>query len=200
MFLNSSSHLRNIWGLAKDLLVPFREQKIKMESGQNQLVYIYVDHESDRIAASAKLDKFLDNVPPEYDQYQEVDLIIYHQTDMGYRAIINNLHTGMLYESEIFKTLKPGDKMKGYITKVREDEKIDLSLQKSGMGDVGELGKVILNKLKQNNGFIAINDKSSPEMVYSSLGVSKKLFKKALGGLYKKRLIEFKDDGTKLLD
>lgn len=186
------------WGLPKDLLVPFGEQKMKMEVGKYYLVYLYVDLLTNRIAASAKLQKFLDNTPPEYQTGQEVKLIIAEKTDLGYKAIVNAEHWGVLYENQIFKTLSIGEKTTGYINKIREDDKIDLLLEKPGYEKIDSISEKVLNLLNENRGFIALNDKSSPEMIQMMLGISKKNFKKAIGNLYKRRLIEFSSDGILL--
>lgn len=188
------------WGLPKDLLVPFREQRSKMQEGNSYWVYIYLDLLSNRIAASAKLHKFLDNTPPEYNEGQEVDLIIMEETDLGYKAIVNQEHSGMLYKNQVFHQLELGSKTKGYVIKVRPDEKIDLLIDKPGYGKVDSISQKILEELKENRGFIAISDKSSPEMIQAMFGISKKSFKKAIGGLYKKKLITFQSDGIKLVE
>jgi len=187
------------WGLPKDLLVPFREQKAKMREGGKYMVYVYLDLQTNRIAASAKLDKFLDNTPPEYKIGDEVDLLITEETDIGYKAIINSEHWGILYRNQVFQQLEAGLKTKGYISKVRTDEKIDLLLEKPGFEKVDAISEKILNELKENRGFMAVSDKSSPDMIQAMFGISKKNFKKAIGGLYKKRLISFESDGIKLL-
>ncbi len=186
------------WGLPKDLLVPFGEQKLKMEVGKYYLVYLYVDLLTNRIAASAKLQKFLDNTPPEYQTGQEVQLIIAEKTDLGYKAIVNAEHWGILYENQVFKTLSIGEKTTGYINKIREDGKIDLILEKPGYEKIDSISEKVLNLLNENHGFIALTDKSSPELIQMMLGISKKNFKKAIGNLYKKRLIEFVSDGIRL--
>ncbi|MCD6113251.1 MAG: GntR family transcriptional regulator [Bacteroidales bacterium] len=186
------------WGLTKDLFVPFREQKQKMQKGNFYLVFVYLDNESNRIAASSRLDKFLNKTPADYQINQEVDLIIRNKTDMGYKVIINNSHSGVLYKNEVFQTLKEGQKIKGFIKKIREDEKIDVSLQKSGYEKVEKLTEKIINKLKENNGFISVTDKTSPEIIYNTFGVSKKTYKKSIGVLYKKRIINIEKDGIKL--
>jgi len=187
------------WGLPKDLLVPFREQRSKMMEGNSYWVYIYLDLLSNRIAASAKLHKFLDNTPPEYEKGQEVDLIIMEETDLGYKAIVNFEHSGMLYKNQVFHDLEMGLKTKGYVIKVRDDEKIDLILEKPGYEKVDAISEKILNELKENRGFIAVSDKTSPEMIHAMFGISKKNFKKAIGGLYKKKLITFDSDGIRLV-
>lgn len=186
------------WGLPKDLLVPFSEQKAKMVEGGKYLVYLFVDLLTNRMAASAKLDKFLDNTPPEYETGDEVDLLIADETDLGYKAIVNGEHWGMLYKNQIFQPVTFGQKLKGYINKVREDEKIDLLLEKPGYEKVDNISEKILQELQANNGFMAVSDKTSPEMIKALFGISKKNFKKAIGGLYKKRLIDFVSDGIKL--
>ena len=187
------------WGLMKDLLVPFREQKKRMNVGEKHLVFIYLDPETNRIVASSKIDHFVDNLPVDYEPEEEVDLIIAEKTDLGYKAIIDNSHFGMLYKNEVFQTLTIGQRLKGFIGKVREDEKIDLVLQKPGYEKMEGLAQEILDKLKANDGFLAVGDKSSPEVIYSQFKISKKNFKKALGTLYKNRLIVIEDEGIKLV-
>ncbi|MGD9994972.1 MAG: S1 RNA-binding domain-containing protein [Salinivirgaceae bacterium] len=177
------------WGLEKNLLAPFREQKQDMEAGKYYLVYVYLDSETQRIVASSKLAKFLDNVPPEYEEGQEVDLLISNKSDIGYVAIINNLHSGLLYANEVFQPLKRGQKIKGYIKKLREDEKIDLSLQKPGYEKIGSQAEKIMRLLKVHNGVLPYGDKSTPEAIYDFFQMSKKDFKKALGQLYKQKLV-----------
>jgi len=187
------------WGLPKDLLVPFREQKVNIEAGKSYVVYVYLDDESKRIAASSKIEKYLDNLPPEYEEGQEVDLLIYAQSDLGYKAVINNTHSGVIYANEVFKKLKKGDKVKGYIKKVREDEKIDLILEKPGYQKVDGIAQSILDKLKSLGGFMDITDKSSSDEISRRLGISKKVFKKAIGSLYKQRIISIEEDGIRLI-
>lgn len=188
------------WGLTKDLFVPFREQKQRMEEGKWYIVALYIDHQTDRLAASAKVEKFIDNTPPSYEVGQEVDLLIYSQTDLGYTAIVNNAHWGVLYNNEVFAELRRGKRLKGYIKKVRDDEKIDLILHKPGFEKVDEISKLILEKLESNNGFLNLTDKSEPEAIHYYLGISKKVFKKAIGGLYKQRLINIEEGGIRLID
>ncbi|WP_299576902.1 CvfB family protein [uncultured Sunxiuqinia sp.] len=187
------------WGLPKDLLVPFREQQQTMEAGHSYLVYVYLDDESQRIAATSKLDKCVDNVPIDYEVGEEVDLIVARQTDLGFKAIIDNSHWGMIYKNEVFQPLKVGQKIKGFIKNIREDEKIDLSLQKEGYEKIDDISQGILNKLAANDGFLPLTDKSSPELIQATFHISKKNFKKAIGSLYKHRLISLEDNGIKLL-
>lgn len=186
------------WGLMKDLFVPFREQKQKMEVGYSYVVYIYVDEMSGRIVGSAKVENFLDKTPHEFKEGQEVDLIIYTQTDIGYKAIINNTHAGVLFDSDVFRTLHRGEHTKGYIKKIREDGKIDLLLDKPGYEKVDEISKKILDRLKEENGFIALSDKSPADDIYDMFCISKKNFKKAIGALYKARAITLEENGIKL--
>jgi len=187
------------WGLPKDLLVPFREQQVKMEEGKSYLVFVYLDDESQRIVASSKLDKFVDNIPVDYEVGEEVDLIIAGKTDLGYKAIIDNSHWGLIFKNEVFQPLKIGDKLKGFIKNIRPDEKIDLSLEKAGYEKIDSISQSVLNKLKEANGYLPFNDKSAPDEISSTFGISKKNFKKAIGALYKQRLIDIEQQGIKLL-
>ncbi|ASB49907.1 CvfB family protein [Alkalitalea saponilacus] len=185
------------WGLMKDLLVPFREQHEKMQKDKSYVVYVYLDDETGRIAASSKIFRFLDNISPKYNPGEEVDLLVAEETELGYKAIINSLHSGMIYKNQIFKPIQIGDKTKGYINKVREDDKIDLLLEKPGHDKMDELSKRVLDIINQHNGQIAISDKSSPEEISSVFEMSKKNFKKAIGTLYKNRLIVIEENGIK---
>ena len=188
------------WGLPKDLLVPFREQKMDIEKGKGYVVYVYLDDESRRIAGSTKIEKFLDNLPPEYSEGQEVDLMVFHQSELGYKAIVNGMHTGILYTNEVYRNLKKGEKLKGYIKKVREDDKIDLVLEKPGYGKVDGIAQSLLDRLKKANGFIDITDKSPSDEIARRLGISKKNFKKAIGSLYKQKIIAIEAGGIRLLE
>lgn len=188
------------WGLSKDIFVPFREQKMSMEEGKWYIVGLYIDFETNRLAASAKIEKFIDNTPPNYEPGQEVDLLIYNKTDLGFSAIINNAHWGIIYDNEIFRHLNQGKRIKGYIKKVREDDKIDLILQKSGFDKVDGIAQSILDKLEKNNGVIWLSDKSEPQDIYALLGISKKVFKKAIGGLYKAKLITIEHNCIKQIE
>lgn len=177
------------WGLPKDLLLPFREQRSKVKEGQVVLVYIYLDAESKRIVASAKIDKFLDNVPPDYEIGQEVQILISEKSELGYKCIIEETHAGMLYENEIFKKVFVGQSLKAFIKKIRSDDKIDISLQKSGYEAIDGISQKIMNYLIKSGGTMTITDKSSAEEIAQVFGISKKNFKKALGSLYKQKLI-----------
>jgi hypothetical protein len=186
------------WGLENDLFVPKSEQQDNMREGKSYVVFIFLNEHNNRITASSKLDKFLDLQPPDYEEGEKVDLIIYAKTDLGYNAIINGSHAGMIYENEIFQKLVIGQRLQGYIKKIREDLKIDLRLQPSGYQRVDEVSETILNIIKDRGGMVAITDKSPPDDIYNLFGVSKKVFKKAVGALYKKRLIIIDVDGIKL--
>lgn len=177
------------WGLPKDLLVPFREQKMRMQTGRSYIVYVYVDYNSDRIVASAKIDKFLDNRPADYHQGDPVEIIIAQRTDMGYKVIIDNLHSGIIYHNEIFKEINIGDRMEAYIKSVREDGKIDVTLADRADRRTMELADKILMHLMSHGRRMALTDKSSPEAIKAAFECSKKDFKKAIGHLYKKKLI-----------
>jgi len=185
------------WGLPKDLLVPFSEQHHEMEVGQSYLVKVFLD-EQNRIAATTKIDRFLSDESVYFKAGEKVSLIIADKTDLGVKAIINNTHWGMLYQNELFQPVKKGQKLEGYIKHIREDYKIDLTLQQPGYGKVLSLTDNILAKLKQNHGVLLISDKSPPELIYSTFGVSKKVFKQAIGALYKKQLITIDKAGIKL--
>lgn len=186
------------WGMPKDLLVPFREQKIKMGEGQSYIVRIYLDRASGRLVASSKLDRFLDKTEPRYETGEKVDLLVCAKTDLGYKAIVNGTHWGVVFHNEVFHPLERGQRIEGFIKQLRPDGKIDLCLQKPGYEKVTNLTDTILQHIKKQGGFMPVTIKSSPEEIYKRFGVSKKTYKQAIGALYKKRLIEFADDGTKL--
>lgn len=186
------------WGLMKDLFVPFSEQKMKMEVGRKYIVHAHVDEESYRIVASAKVDRYLSKEKPDYQPGQEVDILIWQKTDLGFKAIIENEFSGLLYDSEIFRTLRTGDTLTAFIKQVREDGKVDLTLQKPGMAKVEDFSETLLHYIKDNGGKSSLNDKSPAEEIYATFGVSKKTFKKAVGDLYKKRLIVLSEDGIVL--
>ena len=187
------------WGLPKQLLVPFSEQRAKMVEGKKYLVYIYTDMKTKRIAASAKIEKFISDFEPDYELGEEVNILVAEETDLGYKAIVDNQYWGMLYKNQLFAPLSIGERCIGYVNKIREDGKIDLLQEPRGYDKIEDMAAAFLQILKDNNGFIALSDKSSPEMIQALLGISKKNFKKAVGYLYKKRLIDFQSDGIKLI-
>lgn len=186
------------WGLRKDLLVPFREQREPMVEGRSYLVYAYVDKSSDRIVATTKVDKYLDQDPPKYAPGEEVDLLIARKSDLGYSVVINNAHWGLIYDNEIFQTLRIGQKVKGYIKEIREDEKIDVCLQPAGYAKIDGLAKTILDKIKDNGGVLDVSDKSAPEEIYNLFDCSKKNYKKAIGALFRQGIIEIDDTEIRL--
>jgi predicted RNA-binding protein (virulence factor B family) len=187
------------WGLPKDLLVPFNQQQIKMEVGQSYLVYLYLDDETNRITASSKLNRFIVHDAANYTAGQAVDLTISDITDIGYSAVINNQHWGVLFYSDVVKPLSKGQRLKGYIKNIREDGKVNLSLQPIGYAKVSSLSIKILKQLEINDGFIALSDKSPAELIYQRFSVSKKSFKMTIGALYKKRLITISKEGISLI-
>lgn len=187
------------WGLEKDLFVPFREQARPMEKGKRYLVYMYIDEQSNRLVGTSKINQYLKNDDLTVEQGEEVDLIISHITDMGINVIINELHKGLMYKDEVYEDLRTGDRMKGYIKTIRPDNKIDVSLQKAGFDNIEPNAEKILDELRANRGFLRLNDDSHPEDIKTVLRMSKKTFKKAIGTLYKQKLIEIKEDGIHLI-
>ena len=188
------------WGLMKDLFCPFREQKMRMEKGKRYIVHVHIDEESYRIMASAKVERYLSKDRPEYASGDEVNILIWQKTDLGFKAIIDNKYSGLLYENEIFSTLQTGMEMKAFVKQVREDGKVDLILQKPGFEKIDDFSKTLLNYIRENDGRIRLNDKSPAEDIYATFGVSKKTFKKGVGDLYKKHLITLHEDGITLAD
>jgi predicted RNA-binding protein (virulence factor B family) len=188
------------WGLMKDLFVPFREQQPPMERGRRYLVFIYLDAASRRIAASARLHKFLSRQPAPFQPEQEVDILIWDRTPLGFRAIVENAHLGILYKNEVFRELRPGERVRGYVRKIREDGKIDLRLEKSGYGKIDDLANAILDRLKAGGGYLNVTDHSPPDIIAAMFGVSKNAFKMAVGALYKRKLIVLDDSGLTLID
>lgn len=187
------------WGLAKDLLVPFGEQKKRLQANRSYIVYVFIDEGSGRIVGSTRINKFVDQVPADYEVGQMVELLIAREAELGYTAIINAAHWGFLYHNEVFKDVRIGKKVRGYIQKIRDDGKIDLSLTSTGYEKVAGIAETILNQLARNNGFLPLTAKTSPEELSARFGVSKKNYKKALGSLYKKRLLSIDPDGIRLL-
>jgi predicted RNA-binding protein (virulence factor B family) len=188
------------WGMEKDILVPFKEQARPMEKGKRYLVYLYMDEKTNRLVASSKTNQFLDNENITVEKGEEVDLIISHITEIGINVIINQKHKGLVYKDEVYDdAIRTGDKMKGYIKLVRPDGKIDVSLHKQGFENIEPNSEIIMNELRASRGFLRLNDNSNPEDIKTVLKMSKKTFKKAIGLLYKEKLIEIKDDGIYLV-
>jgi predicted RNA-binding protein (virulence factor B family) len=187
------------WGLEKDLFVPFKEQNKKLAPDDWCPVYLYLDEDTDRLVGSCKINKFLEKENVDLKEGDEVELFVFEETNMGLNVVINNKYKGLIYENEIFQRVKLGSRTKGYIKLLREDNRIDVSLQKQGYANVEPNAEKILEKLKANNGFLDITDKSDANYVMYQLEMSKKTFKKAIGGLYKQRLIRIEDDGIYLI-
>lgn len=185
------------WGLEKDLFVPFSEQSAKMIAGGRYFVYLYLDESTGRVAASSKLNKYLNKEVPDLAVGQEVQLLIGLPTPLGFNAFINHRYRGLVYQSDIFRPLHPGDKCKGYVKLIRPDGKVDLALQPQGYQyAVSVQSQQILDVLKRQGGFLPLTDKSEPEEIYALLQMSKKAFKKALGALYKQRLVRLEEEGV----
>ncbi len=188
------------WGMDKDLLVPFREQKQKMEEGRWYIVYLNLDQKTDRLYASNRVERFLQNEKINLGEGEEVSLLVWQKTDLGYSVIINHAHKGLIYENEIFRELSVGEPLTGYVKKIREDRKIDISLQAEGYRNYSHTSiDLILSHLSKNDGFLKLSDKSSPDEIYAALGISKKVFKKSIGALYKQKRIDILPDGIKLV-
>ena len=187
------------WGLKKDLFVPFREQKMKMQKGKRYVVHVHLDEESYRIVASAKVEHYLSTEKPEYQLGQEVNVMVWQRTDLGYKVIVENQFSGMLFHNEVFQPLEAGMHLSAFVKQVRPDGKIDLELQKAGARKVDDFSEVLLQYIKDNDGFTPLNDKTDAEVIYQTFGVSKKTFKKAVGDLYKKRLVVLEEGGIRLV-
>lgn len=187
------------WGLEKDLFVPFKEQKHKMQEGHSYVVYIYIDEASQRIVASGKINKFINNDHLTIEQGQEVDLLVYNKTDLGFTCIINGKHKGLIYHNDLFTDLGVGDEVKGYVKLIRENNLIDLSLQNLGFKHVLSSTDKILEYLKHNEGYMNIHDKSSPDIIERKFNMSKATFKKAIGILYRQRKVTLHEDGVRLI-
>ncbi len=187
------------WGLVKELFCPFKEQAFKMKPGGWYLVHCYLDEKTDRLVASSKTNRFLDNRELTVQQFDEVDLIVSHPSDIGMNVIVNKTHLGLIYKDQIFKDLSIGDKIKGIVKKIRPGNKLDIGLGQIGYRNIEPNAERIMNELHDNSGFLNLTDKSSPEAIKDVLQMSKKNFKKAIGTLYKQRQIEIKSDGIYLV-
>jgi uncharacterized protein len=187
------------WGMEKDILVPYKEQARPMEKGKRYLVYLYMDEKTNRLVASSKTNQFLSNEELTVEVGEEVDLIVSHITEVGINVIINEKHKGLLYKDEVYEDLRTGDRITGYIKNIRPDNKIDVSIEKRGYEKVEPNAEKILDELRASRGFLRLNDNSHPEDIKTVLKMSKKTFKKAIGALYKDKLIEIKEDGIYLV-
>lgn len=187
------------WGLEKELLVPFKEQRQNMEVDRWYVVYLDLDEKTDRLYASNKIEKRLSNEELTVKKMEEVDVLIYRKTDLGYSVIVNNKHRGLVFQNEVFREVNIGDKVKGYVKTIREENKLDISLQPLGYDNFNDDNAIaILKLLDASQGLIEFNDKSTPEEIYAEFGISKKAFKKALGALYKQKIIKLEPNGISL--
>jgi predicted RNA-binding protein (virulence factor B family) len=187
------------WGLEKDLFVPFKEQKHKMFEGYSYVVYVYLDELTNRIVASSKVNKFISNEVLTINQGDEVDLLVYNETAMGYTCIINSKHKGLIYHNDIYQDVRVGDQLKGYVKLIREGNLIDLSLQKIGFKHVLSSTDLILEYLREHDGYLELTDKSSPDLIERRFNMSKATFKKSLGILYRQRQVTLHEDGVRLV-
>ncbi|MCT8341076.1 S1-like domain-containing RNA-binding protein [Flavobacteriaceae bacterium TK19130] len=186
------------WGLEKQLFVPFKEQAWPMKEGNWYVVYLYLDEVTNRLVASSRTNKFTDNKNLTVDKYDEVEIMVTHLSDKGANVIVNGKHLGLIYIDDIFEDIRAGDRMKAYVKKIREDNKIDIVLHSPGYRSIEPNANYILDELKAAGGFLPLHDKSDPETIKNELGLSKKSFKKAIGSLYKDRQIDIKPDGIEL--
>ena len=187
------------WGMVKELFCPFREQAFKMKAGGWYLIFCYLDKESGRLVASSKTNSFLDNKDLTVQQFDEVDLIVSHPSDLGMNVIVNKEHHGLIYKDDIYKELSVGDKLKGIVKKVRHDNKLDITLGQIGYRNIEPNAEKILHTLEDSEGFLPLTDKSNPDQIKDVFEMSKKSFKKAIGTLYKQRLITIDADGIRLV-
>ena len=188
------------WGLQKDLFVPFREQKMKMQKGRSYIVHLHIDPTTYRIVASAKIERYLSQETPPYHAGDEVDILVWQKTDLGLKVIVDNRFGGLLYDDQIFRQVRTGDRLKAYVSQVRPDGKLDLSLQAKGQKAVTDFSATLLAHIRANGGRSELSDKSPAEEIYALFGVSKKVFKKAVGDLYRRRLITITDEALELAD
>lgn len=187
------------WGLMKDLFCPFREQKMRMQKGQHYIVYIKEDEETHRLLATAKIDKYLSAERPPYKHGDAVEILIWQKTDLGFKAIVDNQYQGQLYEDQIFQPLHTGDRLTAYVDHIRQDNKIDITLQPTGRRQTEEFSEVLLRYLQENGGHCDLGDKSPSELIADRFKVSKKVYKKAVGDLYRRRLITISNNGIDLV-
>lgn len=188
------------WGLPKDLMIPFAEQTEKMKEGNWYLIFLLEDEQTERLIGSSKVNEFTFTTEIDVNTGDEVDLLLYNMTELGMNAIVNNMYKGLIFKSDIHKSIKPGDRIKGFVKQVREDGKIDILLEPAGYkNSINNNSNIILTALKENDGFLNLTDKSAPEDIKRILGLSKKAFKNGLGNLYKQKIVELNKDGIKLL-
>lgn len=187
------------WGLVKELFCPFKEQAFKMKPGGWYLVHCYLDEKTNRLVASSKTNSFLDNSTLTVGEFDEVDLIVSHPSDIGMNVIVNKTHLGLIYKNQIFTDISVGDKLKGIVKKIRPGNKLDINLGQIGYRNIEPNAERILKELQDNSGYLNLTDKSNPELIKEELQMSKKNFKKAVGSLYKQKQIQIKPDGIYLV-
>ncbi len=187
------------WGLMKDLFCPFREQKKRMETGKSYVVHVHVDEDSYRIVASAKIDRYLNRDTRGLEEGREADLLVWHKTELGFSVIIDNEYSGLVYDDQIFVPVHTGDRLKGYIQKIRPDGKADVSLQRTGRRGTRDFSRALMEYIVSRGGFCPFGDKSGAREIYDEFGVSKKVFKKAAGDLYRRRKITIETDGLHIV-
>lgn len=187
------------WGLEKDLLVPLSQQGRAVNEGEKHVVYLYLDEKTNRLAGTTKIGPTLLKIGVDLQVGEEVKMLPYEESELGFSIVVNDKYQGMLYKNEVFQAIELGDELVGYVKKIRSDNKIDLSLNRFGYRAVDDNVKRLIDKLNENGGSLPLNDKSSPDAIYARLGMSKKVFKKAVGALYKQKQIEISDSGIKLI-
>lgn len=186
------------WGIMKDVFVPIALQEKRMRPGDRRLVRLFIDERTGRVTATEKIDKYLSNYELTVKELDPVDLVVYQKTDIGYKVIVNSTHMGVIHTNELFREPEIGEKLNGFVKHVRPDHKLDISPGSKGYAKVQDEEGKIMKLLKDNNGYLPYNDKSSPEDIYSFFGMSKKTFKMTMGAMFKKKLITFTQTGTKL--
>lgn len=187
------------WGLMKDLFVPFREQKMSMQQDRSYIVYIHIDEETGRIAATAKIDRYLDAEPHPYAEGDRVEILVWQRTDLGFKVIVDNRYSGLVYANEVFTDIRTGDRLPAFVKHVREDGKLDIALQAQGGTHIKDFADQLYSELQAHGGFLPFTDKSDATVIAERFGVSKKVFKKAVGTLYKRRTIRLQSDGIALV-
>lgn len=189
------------WGVSKELFIPFGNQVYELERGDHAVVHMFADAASDRLVGTTKINKYLQYEADEFiEQGQEVDVLVFNETDLGYNVVINQRYGGLIYKNEVPKPIRIGTNLKGYIKPLRDDNKIDVSIYPVGHKSIEPNAQMILQKIESNKGFMAYNDKSSSEDIMAEFGISKKLFKKSIGTLYKQKLILIQEDGLHLVE
>jgi predicted RNA-binding protein (virulence factor B family) len=188
------------WGMEKELFVPFTEQKQRMEKGRWYIVYLDLDKKTDRLYASNRIEKHLQNEKLTIVEREEVEVLVWQKTNLGFSVIVNNVHKGLIFNNDIFREINIGDKFNGFVKKIREDNKIDISIQPFGYKHVIDANTDLVSRvLLENKGFLTVTDKSSADDIYLQFGISKKAFKKAVGALYKQRKIKILPNGIRLI-